>query len=802
MTVATLLQRFVRLTDQGRRVPGWALRKARSQLTVSPGMEPPSEKITVREQIKARDRREWRRVAEVLDPTIDEDQDRQILADAGLFDEAWYRQEYGHLLSPDDDPLSHYVSIGFRRGLAPNRQVDIDEVQARIGPSAREPLAQLVRLRRAFDLNEVQQRLTEDRPSGVPLDDVELRWRDVIEGRVSNDDSFVLYRIIGNDLPPRHRSGQSERNLRFLLDNEPELEGCAKRFVLNRIVDRRVEERLMGLLDAHGAPYLHLPFDADEYRAIGWRVSDFEQPGMLYGWAHDRLADASRARAIDHAFHDKNLYVMNNNGARNAALEDGRARARWVLPLDGNCFFTRSAWRLLRNDVLTRPHRRYIVIPMARVNDNAELLADDVPSPANDEPQVGFRQDATETFDDDARYGRRPKVELLRRLGVAGPWDSWPDEPWEQPFRGRCREAGEYQIAGWVARLASGQPNLEVDGRQRMISRMVGIRRLLSEVQESTLRASFDADEPVWLSKTILEQQRSDGQVAGKLIVDLVQQELRCWVDDSRSLPLPRRISQLTQATIVCVLGGWLDHSDELMERGVEGLERLTTGRDWRGEADPWDLAGMLDAVRLLTGHGLLDRATQEGFVERVRRHRRHLLDSLAGTRRRHSLGPIGTWHEVELAACNAYLDDADGLVDGSRRIAGRFHDQFELLPKVGSRWRRRIADTSNLFAWSRLLSLHRRLGIALCDDGSQAAMNHRRVAQNLVERSVPSEVHAPLAAHLASAGTTVPPAARPAELHLPPGKGVAGVSPMWWAGIRLPPMSEGGVPSTVQRDR
>lgn len=36
-------------------------------------------------------------------------------------------------------------------------------------------------------------------------------------------DTFVLYRIIGNDLPPRHRVGQGRDSLRFILEMEPSL---------------------------------------------------------------------------------------------------------------------------------------------------------------------------------------------------------------------------------------------------------------------------------------------------------------------------------------------------------------------------------------------------------------------------------------------------------------------------------------------------------------------------------------------------------------------------------------------------
>src|SRR5690606_32334685 len=44
----------------------------------------------------------------------------------------------------------------------------------------------------------------------------------ILEG----EDTFVLYRIIGNDLPPRHKRGQAIANLRFILEHEPALAGC------------------------------------------------------------------------------------------------------------------------------------------------------------------------------------------------------------------------------------------------------------------------------------------------------------------------------------------------------------------------------------------------------------------------------------------------------------------------------------------------------------------------------------------------------------------------------------------------
>jgi hypothetical protein len=69
-------------------------------------------------------------------------------------------------------------------------------------------------------------------------------------------DNFVLYRIIGNDLFPLHSRNQSLQNLKFVLENEPELDGCHKRWVLNRIVDKSYEQAICALLEEHGRQYI------------------------------------------------------------------------------------------------------------------------------------------------------------------------------------------------------------------------------------------------------------------------------------------------------------------------------------------------------------------------------------------------------------------------------------------------------------------------------------------------------------------------------------------------------------------
>ncbi|MFX8573843.1 hypothetical protein ABTM22_20130, partial [Acinetobacter baumannii] len=87
---------------------------------------------------------------------------------------------------------------------------------------------------------------------------------------------------------------------------------------------------------------------------------------------------------------------------------------------------------------------------MARVIDNATLLDPDQTFPATHEPQILFRRDAPEAFNERYRYGTRPKVELLMRLGVPGVWDSLLTDPWEPARPAPSADAGRFASAGWV----------------------------------------------------------------------------------------------------------------------------------------------------------------------------------------------------------------------------------------------------------------------------------------------------------------------------------------------------------------
>lgn len=274
------------------------------------------------------------------------------------------------------------------------------------------------------------------------------------------EDTFFLCRIIGNDLAPRHRIGQSRSNVEFILENEPDFTGCEKFWIVNRLQDASEQERIVELLRRHNQGFVIIPFELEEYGRIDYNreyLSFFNLESLPRP-----VVQENRLGVVAAALRrDKNRYAINNNGARNLALSIGRARARWILPWDGNSFLSQSAWSAIHEGIRQFSQRRYLIVPMARIVRNDRLLEEDFQPKASEEPQIIFRNDARFSFDERFAYGRQPKVELLWRLGVPGRWDKWGRDPTDIP-----RPAKVYRepvpAVGWVARLSSGMAELEV----------------------------------------------------------------------------------------------------------------------------------------------------------------------------------------------------------------------------------------------------------------------------------------------------------------------------------------------------
>jgi hypothetical protein len=464
-----------------------------------------------------------------------------------VFDSRWYAHEHSAVMNPDMDPLSHYVSEGLAKDFSATPWYRNDDARLRLGVLAGDPVRELLaQIDGGVDVG------AREYPSKAAVSsDVEsvMKWEYLTRGLHRVPDTFVLYRIIGNDLPPRHQAGQTLENVRFVLEHEPAYPGLEKRWVLNRIVDREVEQSVIELLDEYQQPYLRIAFIEEEYREASWNFEGFDPPGLTYGKEYEAL-DASRNlpdRVIDHVYHRKNLYVMNNNGARNAALRDGRDRAKWVLPWDGNCYLTPQSWAALVAGVQAGPEHKYFTVPMARVLDNADLLNSDHPFVADEEPQLLFRRDASEEFDENYRYGRRPKVELFWRLGIPGPWDTFSLLPWEPDLAPLSPEAGQVASAGWVARLYSGQAALEKHLKGRGVSRLQAIKQRIDRIDSAIANAHLAGQPLMFMDGTALADQVKRYQAGDPSIVPIVDR-LIGDAESTLGTPVPSVVAKTTVA--------------------------------------------------------------------------------------------------------------------------------------------------------------------------------------------------------------------------------------------------------------
>jgi len=319
------------------------------------------------------------------------------------------------------------------------------------------------------------------------IDRVDLKEKYLQTSISGEPDTFVLYRILGNDLPPRHVRGQTRKNIQFILENECDFNGCEKRFILNSMVNADEEKTIMDMLDKAGYPFLRIPFNKEEYLKLGWDTGGVPEEFIPDSPGFKKLKREEQGRIWMRIYRYKNNYVMNNNGARNAALAQGRKLAKWVLPWDGNCFITKKGWDDIVSSVKISLEMPYFVVPMARIINNQILLKSDYTPKALEEPQIIFRKDSLLCFNESFFYGRRDKVELLWRLGVPGKWDTWEMEPWDLPVLGYATEAGAFGCAGWVARLNSGRDRFEKNSKKRTFARVEAVKNMIDSVDKKIM---------------------------------------------------------------------------------------------------------------------------------------------------------------------------------------------------------------------------------------------------------------------------------------------------------------------------
>ena len=438
-------------------------------------------------------------------------------------------------------------------------------------------------------------------------------------------DSFMLVRIIGNDLEPRHRKGQSFDNASFILDNEPAFPDCDKFWIVNRIADPDEEARIVRLLEGRGQSFVRIPFDLEAYGRIAWDIDRLAAKQLRFSGKSGRSAELTPARYETLIRHSKNRYLMNNNGARNKALEIARTRAKWLMPWDGNCYLTEQAFRQIRRAIEARPYLPYVVVPMARIVENLALLDENFKPPAREEPQIIFRADTTDLFDEDYAYGRRPKVEMLWRLGVPGPWDRFRDDPWDFQRPSLAPDAGLFHKAGWVARLDSGRSHLEIGKAgfvARWSSRDEAIVDMIDRCDALATAARLDPSRLVFYDDAVLAAVSQGNDVELRRHLETAASEVlaRARRTDLHQAGDPAHLRHVLHDATVLALAAAVLGEQRFAADAAQWIRtcfidtRMNPSRAKQGVVELGGLHFFLDAVRLVERAGALTGRDREDF--------------------------------------------------------------------------------------------------------------------------------------------------------------------------------------------
>lgn len=375
------------------------------------------------------------------------------------------------------------------------------------------------------------------------------------------DLKFVIYRIIGNSLPPRHGPDETYDNLQFSLENEPDLPFCDKRWMLNRLVDPAVEAKCIKLIRARGQTYHSIPFDETSYKNAFLDASGMPKPmNPFVQEGGDKPDSYSLARSKEWIFRHKSLAAINLNAARNNAIELGRKDALWTLPLDGWCYFTAGAWAAFTESVARNGEAFFGVLPLARLKDNAQLKTmSHLPEPV-DEPQIAFRRDAPDRFNEGLRYGNQNKSELLARLGVPGRWEKWELASWDKTPKLKAIAPGRFFIGGCVFRLAShASETVEANAFSRFVARIDGVQRFAQQLDAAFIQdASTEKGGQDYCVLRSGPEHAKPGQVQVllNLAEAVAQMPIRTVLDKTETPPSGRRNDYFSAPRYVHNVGG------------------------------------------------------------------------------------------------------------------------------------------------------------------------------------------------------------------------------------------------------
>lgn len=220
---------------------------------------------------------------------------------------------------------------------------------------------------------------------------------------------IYMVRIIGNCLPDINDPNQNLNNLKYILENEHDFPNVTKIWILNRIVDKNMEEKYKKILKQNKKHFEIIPFDKEDFNSNPVKLTNNS--------THDIKTHMKQI-----------LYISNINGARNYALNRFRNNCNYTMVLDANIFMTNNSFNEINTNIEDNSETDYILVPIKRISKYTDIEDESlIDSLENAEPQIIFSKNSTLNFNEDIPYGFSNKVELLNLIGSHGVWNSWKD---------------------------------------------------------------------------------------------------------------------------------------------------------------------------------------------------------------------------------------------------------------------------------------------------------------------------------------------------------------------------------------
>ncbi len=288
---------------------------------------------------------------------------------------------------------------------------------------------------------------------------------------------FGVARILGNDLAGMHGDNQTYENLKFTLQHENLGKDTQVIYFLNRIVNLKKKKELIDLLHRYRQKFIDIPFN---YRKFNSMYSQLRNRKLLKEVEKLKLNEWNY-REASKKLKRFNLMLINNNGSRNYAFDYMKRlkRYEWIFVLDSNSYFMKEDFEKIKMNLSNiNLDLEVAYFPLVRVKRNKDVLEKDL----NDEPyfegQLAFKNNMNIQFNNEIPYGGAPKAELLRVLGIPGPWKDWIDNVRTYGIQDRKRIKCKWKIIPKMIRLSANSKDYGIKNNQ--VNRVQGLINLIN----------------------------------------------------------------------------------------------------------------------------------------------------------------------------------------------------------------------------------------------------------------------------------------------------------------------------------